>query len=68
MIRIDHCEKSYHARMWGEYPTWDTEWQLAKEASKMKTSYEWFAQEKKDEGNTADWNKVSVGKLVTGQL
>ncbi|CZR52811.1 uncharacterized protein PAC_02688 [Phialocephala subalpina] len=63
---IEHCEKSYHARVWGEYPTWDTEWELAKEASKMKTCYEWFAQEK-DERRAEGWNKVSVGKLVTGR-
>ncbi|KAF8851716.1 NAD(P)-binding protein [Acephala macrosclerotiorum] len=64
---IEHFEKCYHARMFGEYPTWQTEWELAKEASKMKTCYEWFAQEKKGEGRAADWNKVSVGKLVTGR-
>ncbi|KUJ13254.1 NAD(P)-binding protein [Mollisia scopiformis] len=64
---IEHCEKSYHARMWGEYPTWESEWQAAKEAGKMKTCYEWFGDRSKDEGRDADWNKVSVGKLMVGR-
>jgi hypothetical protein len=53
--------------MWDEYPTWDSEWELAREASKMKTCYEWFSHEKRSDVRAADWNKVSVGKLVTGR-
>ncbi|KAK0100781.1 hypothetical protein ONS95_007230 [Cadophora gregata] len=65
---IQDIERSHHARISGEYPECEKELELARSAAKMKSYEEWLVQGRDAEGNSENWNKVSVGKLVTGKL
>jgi hypothetical protein len=70
--RIKGIELNYHARVEGEYPSCDSEVELANLAHKCKTYYEWVvktAEEKKGEVvGGGYWNQVSIGKLLTGRM
>lgn len=65
---LAHIELNYYARASGEYPLVAEEIELANQAYKMKSCYEWFKQEKGKEAHRAEnWNQLSIGGLLTGR-
>jgi hypothetical protein len=60
-------ERHHHARTAGEYPTLGEEVRLANEAFKMRSFYEWARDKKRDLVVKEGWNKLSIGKLLTGR-
>lgn len=64
-------EQNDYARASGDYPELAGEVALANSAYKMQTYYEWVKQEKltkKEEAQPANWNQVSLRKLLTGRM
>jgi hypothetical protein len=51
----------------GEYPDIDEELRRANEAFRMRSYYEWTKQGRRGEVAKEGWNKLSVGKLLTGR-
>ncbi|KAG4438282.1 hypothetical protein IFR05_006217 [Cadophora sp. M221] len=65
---IQDVERSYHARISGEYPSCEAELELARSAYKMKSYEEWLSQGSDAKENTEGWNQVSIWKLIMGKL
>jgi hypothetical protein len=66
--RIGHLERHQHMRADGEYPELEEEIRLANDAYTMRSYYEWVKQGKKEAVVKEGWNKLYVGKLLTGRF
>ena len=66
--RIIDLERHHHARKAGDYLELEEEIRLANQAFRMRSYYEFIKQGKKDEVVKEGWNKLSVGKLLTGRF
>jgi hypothetical protein len=68
---VQHCENMHTARTTGQHEHFEAQLNLACEAyPQMKTVYDWAVEQQKNQGqqtNAADWNKVSLWRLMLGK-
>ncbi|EGO00085.1 hypothetical protein SERLA73DRAFT_88941 [Serpula lacrymans var. lacrymans S7.3] len=65
---LKDLELSHTARMSGDYSELDEEIKTANSAYPMKTYHDWLLREKEPKAANGEWNKVSIGKLLTGRV
>lgn len=68
---IQHFESIHAARTTGQHEQFESQLKLGREAyPQMKTVYDWAIEQQKAQGrreNAADWNKVSLWRLILGK-
>ncbi|KAG1885971.1 NAD(P)-binding protein [Suillus subluteus] len=68
---VQHFENIHTARTTGQHEHFESQLNLGREAyPQMKTVYDWAVEQQKSRGqreNAADWNKVSLWRLMLGK-
>lgn len=68
---VQHFENIHTARTTGQHEDFEAQLNLGREAyPQMKTVYDWAVEQQKNQGqqeNAADWNKVSLWRLMLGK-
>lgn len=68
---VQHFENIHTARTTGQHEHFESQLNLSHEAyPQMKTVYDWAVEQQKNQGrqeNAADWNKVSLWRLMLGK-
>ncbi|KAG0707527.1 NAD(P)-binding protein [Suillus ampliporus] len=68
---VQHFENIHTARTTGQHEHFESQLNLGREAyPQMKTVYDWAVEQEKRKGqqeNAADWNKVSLWRLMLGK-
>ncbi|KAG1757109.1 NAD(P)-binding protein [Suillus lakei] len=68
---VQHFENIHTARTTGQHEHFESQLNLGREAyPQMKTVYDWAVEQEKNQGqqeNAADWNKVSLWRLMLGK-
>jgi nucleoside-diphosphate-sugar epimerase len=68
---VQHFENIHTARTTGQHEHFASQLNLCREAyPQMKTVYDWAVEQQKNQGqrdNSADWNKVSLWRLLLGK-
>ncbi|KAG1719555.1 NAD(P)-binding protein [Suillus paluster] len=68
---VRHFESIHNARITGQYEHFESQLNLGRKAyPQMKTVYDWAVEQQKNKGqqeNAADWNKVSLWRLMLGK-
>ncbi|KAG2062359.1 NAD(P)-binding protein [Suillus hirtellus] len=69
---VQHIEKIHTARTTGQHEHFESQLNLCHEAyPQIKTVYDWAAEQQENQGQpetAAEWNKVSLWRLILGKL